>query len=827
MRFSLQPLSSHAAIIILIALGLLGCGDKIKAPGAVGNLLPEVRVTAGPVDTTDPYHYAVTVNWVGYDADGRVDHFMYTIDPHLLPAGADTEWVVTRENEKFLLFSATELDTTPTGDLIGTDFHVFLIKAVDDRGAEGPFVERAFFSFTEAPSVRIINPPTNSFYAFVTPSVRISWRGTDPDGVFTQEPVKYKYILLSSSSEFPAALAFQKPDSLRRYYLNHPDGPWAGWDSTSADTTDHQFTNLTPNADYLFAVIAFDEAGAYSPVFSIATNMLRMRIGFAQTLGPVITMFNEFFNYTYPSGGYCPCPSATIPVEVPANQEITIVWFAQPPPGSDIRHYRWAVDIEDVADDTPRRDDKDFKHWSTPGANVIFAIIGPWRGGEKHLFYVEAQDNNGLESLGIVEFTAVEATFDKPLLIVEDTRVGADNLQRGATCVDRPRGVWPNRAELDTFLFAVGGQPWKCYPEGTTSLPGLFAGYSFDTVGTRIGKLDLTVRLSLLSQYQHVIWLTDAIGASLRNPGIDGVDPQTAFRFMNSPGRSNTLATYLRQGGKVWLSGGGAGLAATDPFDDPGNNLFNGRTYSAGGSRPELRPGRFMYDWVRWRTEFSSVLLTNAVIEKSLGRYQFTETDRYAALPPVLNLKTASTDPLATEAPTRASSEFHRRSITFEFLDRVGFEEPNRIIENLSSDPDSSNEQSTLDTLYRVRVLVGELTDPTQPPYPGPDPAVNQQPFFIPMTNYRGRNLTKSEILFTGFPIWSLRREHGQAMVDFVLQNLWNMPKNPMARAGRLASSSASLQSAHGRLDRPNTRAPALDMPFKDGKRTRFPRGRN
>ena len=57
---------------------------------------------------------------------------------------------------------------------------------------------------------------------------------------------------------------------------------------------------------------------------------------------------------------------------------------------------------------------------------TLSATVGPFGGGEEHRFYIEALDNNGLRSLGIVRFQVVEATLENPLLIVDDTRLLGD-----------------------------------------------------------------------------------------------------------------------------------------------------------------------------------------------------------------------------------------------------------------------------------------------------------------------------------------------------------------------------------------------------------------
>ena len=761
--------------LLRIGLGLvalvvaLGCA-KDKNPIQIENRRPEVRLTSAPIDTSGLYYYSYTVNWVGFDPDGRVDHYLFTIDPQTLAPGQDTVWERTEDNERRLFFKSSERIEEPGGRYIGRDFHVFLIKAVDNTGAQGPYSARAFYSYTVAPQVRILNPTPGAFVAFVTPSVRLSWSGQDPDGVFTTKPVKYKYILLSASSEFPKDLLSAGTDSLRRFYVNHPNGPWAGWDSTSADTTQVQFTNLTPGSEYVFTVIGFDEAGAYSPLFDFTTNMITLRVGFAGVLGPRITMFNEFFNYTYPTGGYCVCEKAQVKVEFPGLQKITINWFAEPPAGADIRSYRWALDIEDVFDNTPRTNElEDVNHWSSPSAGVLSADVGPFQGGETHFFYIEATDNNGLKSLGIVRMSIVVATFENPLLIVDDTRLRADISGRGDVCPQLPSGPWPTAAEADTFLYARGGVPWRCYPAGSVTRPGIFAGYDFDTLGTRVGKNDLTVPLSRLGKYRHIVWMTDGAGAQTDKAGTNPVSPGTALRWMGRRGGVNTLAAFVKQGGKVWTNGGGAGQAVSFGFNDPTNDrppVNQTTTFSKNGLRGELGPGRFMYDIAKWQGEFR-VLKAVATVQRSLGR--FRSTGEYAGLPLRLEAKTSATDPLAVEAPTRTSSAFFQTGFDFEFMQV----EDNRVVQDVDPDQDVLDEQSTLDTLYRV--FASTLREPSQD--------VEGSPRQVTMTYAHGPPPQNQTFVHSGFPLWFFRREQSQQLVDYVLGQMWGIPKAGVSAA--------------------------------------------
>src|SRR5439155_12046767 len=112
-----------------------------------------------------------------------------------------------------------------------------------------------------------------------------------------------------------------------------------------------------------------------------------------------------------------------VPIEVEEGRQVTFRWSAPPVgpcQGVDIRYYRWALDIADLLDETPRIDEQtDLKHWSSRSLGTTSATVGPFRlsnppVSEGHDFYVEVGDDVGTVSLGAVRITVVPATNRPP-----------------------------------------------------------------------------------------------------------------------------------------------------------------------------------------------------------------------------------------------------------------------------------------------------------------------------------------------------------------------------------------------------------------------------
>lgn len=797
-----RHLTRATLVVASLALALFAgaCGKKPGVLRLIPNERPRVTLTAAPVNEADTAYYAYKLNWSGYDPDGRVAFYQYAIDPKG-GAAPETTWIRTTKNEETIFFRASVPDTNSGPAYRANEPHTFVIRAVDNDNAQSPPQARSFFAFTMAPVVNVINPrPSHLGAKLVTPSVRISWDGSDEDGVFSQKPVKYKYRLLTpGDAEYAPANAIVDPLAARRYFAGTN---FAGWDSTSAETTFAQFTNLTPsstNGSYLFIVVGFDEAGAYSADWSLDNNMLEMTVGYAGTLGPRIALFNEFFNYQYPSGGYAPNDErAWVKLEVPADLPLTINWFASPPEGAEIEWYRWKLD-GNVTDETPRTNESsDWYHWSQKSPGTKQCTIGPFPAapnlpvGSSHLFYVEAMDNTGIKSIGTVQLSPQRPTFAQDLLVVDDTRLELDyNFANGTR--KNYSTEWPAAAELDTFLYAVGNTPWRRTVAGRSGItpPGMFSGYSFDTIGTRQGYelASAAVPLSLLGKYKHVIWMVDRSASAKLGSTTDIVNGISTMRYMNTPGRASTLASYLYAGGKVWLAGGAVAYTSLLEFNATGprsnDNIYGLGNTIFSSSVGELAGGRMMFDYAKWQSELVATVLVTNTNRSSRAIGGWTNPGRnyigtitapdYSVLPPTLRRRALALGD--TLPPTRTNGQgstfWLTGSLTAEYLSQ-----PNSIIEDRDPDPLNTVEFSALDTLYELQggSLATNIT--------GYRPAT--------MTYYHGT--VSPEVVFSGFSLWDWTKADCISLIDFVLQRIWGMNRRGDA-PDRLANPASSSRS--------------------------------
>ena len=731
------------AWLLLALLAGAGCGKQALHGTVIPNLRPTVQLTQVPAPADTSGTYAYEVSWAGYDPDGRVAFFEYSVDPPSR-ALAETVWVMTTANRKTFVFRSDSLASGSAQRARG--FHTVVVRCQDEQGARSPLAAASFTSTTMAPGVQILVPSPSTLLARAVPAVvRIEWQGIDPDGIGSQKPASYRWKLFGPSSEFTPTQALADPDSVRRFYAP----AFAGWDSVGGDVQAASLHDLVQGQTYMFVVVAFDQAGAYSPVFSGDSNMLLFRVDPALSLGPQITIGSPAFTYTFPSGGYYTDPDFYVRVEFPADLPIQLFWSAKPAPGGFIRGYRWAVDILRLDDETPRTDEAtDLGHWSrsTTDPGIVLPADSPGAGGATtHYFYLEAEDDLDLRSLAVVQFTVVRASFDKELLVVDDTWFTPDRVGT-AGCVTSALGQWPSAAELDTFLYAAGDKPYRCYPAGARSPAGVFAGYSLDTLGTHFTTA-ASFNLRRLDRYRNIIWMTDLNSAfAYTGPYNTFFRPMPLLRALSAPAVANPLSTWLLQGGRLWLMGGGSAYSTLINFDAPRSpdNIFS-------AALGELGPGRLMYDNAHWKSEVR-VLHSFRARRSARAVGAWAGAPDYTLLPETLFEKSIATDPL----PPLRTGTFYLTSYAAEHLFK-----PNSVLEHLAGEPPGTPASSVLDTLYETQS--GE--------------AGSGWPL---MTVYHGREA--SLFVFTGFPIWYFQRSQTIELVDFVLGRLWGLSRQPIAR---------------------------------------------
>jgi hypothetical protein len=255
------------------------------------------------------------------------------------------------------------------------------------------------------------------------------------------------------------------------------------------------------------------------------------------------------------------------------------------------------------------------------------------------------------------------------------------------------------------------------------------------------------------------MWLVDNKSALIEtSPGR----AYTSLRYMSSPNHANTLATYIKQGGRAWLSGGGGAYATLIPW--------NARNHVAGVWSFELNeviPGRMMYDLVHWRTHVGSGGATPAITRSARavggwsgqGRNLNLIAPDYSLLPASLNKKLVGVDAFPPNRVGQSATSFYQTQTNVEYIPLDG---PNFVIEDIDPSVLSVNNQSTLDTLYNVTTSGFPL---------GPV-----------MTYYHG--LENGEMVFSGFPIWWLTRADAKGITDFVLKQIFKQTPSLVARTG-------------------------------------------
>jgi hypothetical protein len=168
--------------------------------------------------------------------------------------------------------------------------------------------------------------------------------------------------------------------------------------------TEFELSGLVPNSRALLAIVAIDRDGAYTPVFSLSTNMLYMNVAHPDAPGPRIGLTGPSLSYLQPAGQLEPGPQVTF--DVVPGQELPLEWYALASPGA-VSEFRYGVDLPSDAlgwDDTGRG----WSAWSRNVAGTTLRVSGT----DPIVLTIQARDSYGLRSMLQAEFKPTQAAVE-------------------------------------------------------------------------------------------------------------------------------------------------------------------------------------------------------------------------------------------------------------------------------------------------------------------------------------------------------------------------------------------------------------------------------
>jgi hypothetical protein len=385
-------------------------------------------------------------------------------------------------------------------------------------------------------------------------------------------------------------------------------------------------------------------------------------------------------------------------------------------------------------------------------------------------------------SLFTIRLSVIVARLDRPLLVVDDMFGFL-----GST-VSTP---YPTEAEQDTFHFAVGGVPDRLV--GGVSVRGAFADFPYDTLDYRFfGRAGIP--LSTIGRYRVVAWYTDnASSSGLGELPFGSGKPSNALRYINVDGHLNTLAVYLREGGKVFLFGDGVAPSIANGFW----TRFGGLSvpfipYVSDPSLTRqyaLRPGCFLYDFMHLRSELNTAgtastqftrgeQLRGAIpwLPEFAGAGSSTDRTHDPRIGPSAERNVALWEglPLLSLRPYRgANADINQRSINLTWY----VSKPLHVTEG-----SGASVVSVLDTLYllQARNYTGDGTTGSNGSFSDGQPNA---------VYYHGSD--HGPVVWFGFPLYYFENDQARQAVNTVLRVLGVPPRAPGEPPGARAAQAA------------------------------------
>ena len=535
---------------VVVAAWLLGSCAESPTDVPIPNQRPAVSLSAGPIrDSVNVF--IATFNWNASDTDGQVTKFFFAIDD-------TTDWIETEAYEITLLFTATSLagvDSIQVGQ--STAFleryrfrgaHTFYLKAVDDDEFYSPLSALSFTAQTIAPETQITNPST-SVIVELGPTFTVTWQGTDIDG--TENPVGYSYrlvpvqnVLLLTGEEIEAILFDPKS----------PGEPWSPFEPR----TSVRLIGLAVPSDYLFGVIALDQAGAVEPRIRTPnepgpTNVLRIRATEAGGT-PALCVSSSVKTTCFPTAD-----ERRKTFQIPANSNVTFTWSADAQfYGGQIAGYSFGIDLIDPNNFSD-------PGWAPESANLTRTVIRfdlpPGGRTDDHFLYIRARDDVGSTIIADVTLVVVPLTKDRDVLYIDD--FGPDLTGRVLPdCIPAPTEGINNGADFphdqcqDQFmretiergLAQLGHSDWvvdRAEPLDPRNGELSIRPVEIDSTSFDYWVISGPITLDTLARYKAVVWNSKA-------------ESSTQLWSMNQFGNDNYIAVYIESGGAVWFQGLGA-----------------------------------------------------------------------------------------------------------------------------------------------------------------------------------------------------------------------------------------------------------------------------
>ncbi len=550
MRAHFPLLGLAAAVLVAWLIG--SCAES-PTDVPIPNQRPTVAISAGPIRDSVSV-FIVTFNWNASDTDGQVEGFNYAIDDTLSPDA----WLSTPAYELTLLFTAPDsagVDSIFVGlsdvPLLRYRFrgaHTFFLKAIDDDGAVSPPAAISFTAETVAPETQIIIPST-SVIVELGPTFTVSWEGIDLDG--TENPVAYSYRIVPVDN-----VVLVPPDALEAllFDANSPGDPWSPFEAR----TSVPIQNLAIPQDYIFGVVALDQAGAVEPRLRTPespgpTNTLRIRA--RQSGGiPELSVSSSVKTTTFPTAD-----ERKKTFQIPANSNVTFTWTADASRyGGRVTGYSYGTDLLDPFGDDPG--------WSPESATTTRAVlrfdVPPGGRTEEHILYVRARDDVGTTIIADVTLVVVPLTRERDVLYIDD--FGPDTRgQAPDDCIPRPpedeisNSDFPHdqchdqyiRESIAEALAQLGHPDWVVDRyEPLDPRTGILTNRStvdIDSTSNSYWIYSGPVTLQQMARYRLIVWNTKS-------------ETTTQLTKMNLEGEDNFLAVYIESGGPVLLMGTGA-----------------------------------------------------------------------------------------------------------------------------------------------------------------------------------------------------------------------------------------------------------------------------